>query len=83
MLLKLNYGSEYFIQNNPEVKNKPHSLFLQEISTGTVETVKLCIGLSLLLANLYLQVVSFFLKSCLFLQLHTSNFAVTRFLTVR
>ena len=30
MLLKLNYGSEYFIQNNPEVKNKPHSLFLQE-----------------------------------------------------
>ena len=83
MLLKLNYGSEYFIQNNPEVKNKPHSLFLQEISTGTVETVKLCIGLSLLLANLYLKVVSFLVKRRLFLQLHISNFPVTKFLTVR
>ena len=50
--------------------------------TGTVETVKLCIGLSLLLANLYLKVVSFLVESRLFLQLHTSNFPVTRFLTV-
>ena len=82
MLLKLNYGSEYFIQNNPEVKNKPHSLFLQEISTGTVETVKLCIGLSLLLANLYFQMVSFLVKTRLLLQIHTSNFPVSRFLTV-
>ena len=38
---------------------------------GAVETVKSCIGLSLLLANLYFQVVSFLVKSCLLLQLHT------------
>ena len=31
MLVKLNYSSKYFIQSNPEVKNNPHSLFLQEI----------------------------------------------------
>ena len=30
MLVKLNYSSKYFIQNNPEVKNNPHALFLQE-----------------------------------------------------
>ena len=30
MLLKLNYSSKYFIQNIPEVKNNPHSLFLYE-----------------------------------------------------
>ena len=30
MLVKLNYSSKYFIQNNPEVKNNPHPLFLQE-----------------------------------------------------
>ena len=33
MLFKLNYNSKYFIQNNPEVKNNPHSLFLQESPT--------------------------------------------------
>ena len=49
--------------------------------TGAVETVKSCIGLSLLLANLYLQVASFLVKRRLFLQLHTSNFPVTRFST--
>ena len=46
------------------------------LSTGAVETVKLCIGLSLLLANLYLQVVSCLVKRQLFLQLRTSNFPV-------
>ena len=30
MLVKLNYSSKYFIQNNSEVKNNPHALFLQE-----------------------------------------------------
>ena len=30
MSVKLNYSSKYFIQNNPEVKNKLHSLVLQE-----------------------------------------------------
>ena len=45
--------------------------------TGAFETVKSCIGLSLLLVNLYLQVVSFLIKRHLFLQLHTSNFSVT------
>ena len=29
MLVTLNYSSKYFIQNNPEVKKDPHSLFLQ------------------------------------------------------
>ena len=52
------------------------------ICTGAVETVKSCIGLSLLLANLYLHVVSFLVKKHLFLQLHTSNFPVIRSLTV-
>ena len=42
--------------------------------TGAVETVRSCIGLSLLLASLYSQVVSFLAKRHLFLQLHTSNF---------
>ena len=50
--------------------------------TGAVETVKSCIGLSLLLANLCLQVVSFLVKRRLFLELHTSNFQVARFLSV-
>ena len=49
---------------------------------GVAETVKSCISVSLLLANLYLHVVSFLVKWCLFLQLHTSNFPVTRLLTV-
>ena len=30
MLVELNYSSKYFIQKNAEVKNNPHSLFLQE-----------------------------------------------------
>ena len=50
--------------------------------TGAVETVKSCICLTLLLANLYLQAVRFLAKRHLVLQLHTSNFPVTRFLTV-
>ena len=41
--------------------------------TGAFETVKSCISLFLLLANLYFQVVSFFVKTYLLLQLHTSN----------
>ena len=49
---------------------------------SAVETVKSCIGLSLLLANLYLQVVSFLVKRCLVFQLRTSNFPVNMFLTV-
>ena len=49
--------------------------------TSAVEAVKSCIGLSLLLANLYLQMVNFLLKRLLFLQLHTSNFPVASFVT--
>ena len=30
MLVELNYSSKYFIQKNAEVKDSPHSLFLQE-----------------------------------------------------
>ena len=30
MLVKLNYSSKYFIRNNPEVRNNPHPLFVQE-----------------------------------------------------
>ena len=30
MLVKLNYCSDYFIQNKSKVKNNSHSLFLQE-----------------------------------------------------
>ena len=42
--------------------------------TGAVETVKSCISLFLLLANLYFQVVSFLVKTRLPLQLHFKLF---------
>ena len=45
--------------------------------TWAVVSVKSCIGLSLLLANLYLQKVSFLIKKRLFLQLHTSDFVLS------
>ena len=67
------YFSELYILNLTVI-------ILSMFCTGAVETVKSCIGLSLLLANLYLQVVSFLIKRRLFLQLHTSNFSVTGFL---
>ena len=69
------YFSEFYISNLTVIIP---SMFC----TGAFQTVKSCISLSLLLANLYLQVVSVLVKKCLFLQLHTSNFPVTRFLTV-
>ena len=49
--------------------------------TGAVETGKSCIGLSLLLANLYFQVVNFLVERRLFLQLRSSNLPVAKFLT--
>ena len=69
------YFSEFYISNLTVIIP---SMFCR----GAVETVKSCIGLSLLLANLNLQVVSFLVKRRLFLQLHISNFPVTKFLTV-
>ena len=74
-IISLLHSSLLFVIYFPELYTSNLTVTISStFSTGAVETVKLCISLFLLLANLYFQVVSFLVKTRLLLQLHFKLF---------
>ena len=74
-IISLLHSSLLFVIYFPELYTSNLTVIISPtFSTGAVETVKLCISLFLFLANLYFQLVSFLVKTCLLLQLHFKLF---------